>query len=56
MVYKVHSHNYVRRFRFFIVRIIPKDPETYIYKATFDGDSNYAPAESTVVVLTATST
>jgi len=37
---------------FFIVHITPKEPGTYIYRATFDGDINYAPAVSNVVTLT----
>jgi hypothetical protein len=37
----------------FSVYITPKDPGTYIYRATYDGNNTYSPAVSNVVVLTA---
>ena len=36
---------------FFGERITPKSSEYYILRATYDGDSNYAPAVSNVVAL-----
>ena len=38
---------------FFGARITPKSSNYYIIRATYDGDSNYAPAVSNVVALTA---
>jgi len=37
----------------FIAHITPKDPGTYIYRATYDGDNTYASAVSNVVQLIA---
>ena len=37
---------------FFGARITPKSSNYYIIRATYDGDSNYAPAVSNVVALT----
>ncbi len=36
---------------FFGARITPKSSEYYVLRATYDGDSNYAPAVSNVVAL-----
>jgi hypothetical protein len=38
---------------FFTTRITPSDPGAYVYRATFDGDSQYAPAASHWVALRA---
>jgi hypothetical protein len=38
---------------FFIVSITPKEQGAYVYRATFDGDSQYEPAISNWVALRA---